>query len=139
MTKVIGRDDNIIRSLRREVTEIRDNILSSSFPLYASSFRSDDHTHDGTREDEDDDEDELQWAAIERLQTQGNQENFILGSTEEDEEEEETHDKKMKNDHVLGSAVERRAFIDKLLKKIEEDNQSLLLKQRRRIDRYVRT
>lgn len=63
---------------------------------------------------EDDDEGELELAAIERIENQ----------------QHKTSDRVSK----LG-AVERHAFIDKLLKKIEEDNHRLLLKQRQRIER----
>ncbi|KAK1356757.1 pleiotropic drug resistance protein 3-like [Heracleum sosnowskyi] len=63
---------------------------------------------------EDDDEGELELAAIERIEAQ----------------QLKTTDRVSK----LGAA-ERHAFIDKLLKKIEEDNHRLLLKQRQRIDR----
>ncbi|KAL1827281.1 hypothetical protein ACET3Z_005693 [Daucus carota] len=62
---------------------------------------------------EDDDEGELELAAIERIEAQQN-----------------TTERVSK----LG-ALERHAFIDRLLKKIEEDNHRLLLKQRQRIDR----
>lgn len=66
---------------------------------------------------EDDDEGELELAAIERIEAQQN-----------------TTERVSK----LG-ALERHAFIDRLLKKIEEDNHRLLLKQRQRIDRSFLT
>ena len=67
---------------------------------------------------EDDDEGELELAAIERIEAQQNT----------------TTERVSK----LG-ALERHAFIDRLLKKIEEDNHRLLLKQRQRIDRSFLT
>lgn len=63
---------------------------------------------------EDDDEGELELAAVERIETQQHKTTSRVSE--------------------LG-ALERHAFIDKLLKKIEEDNHRLLLKQRQRIDR----
>lgn len=63
---------------------------------------------------EDDDQGELELAAIERIEAQQHKTTHRVSK--------------------LGSA-ERHAFIDKLLKKIEQDNHRLLLKQRQRIDR----
>ncbi|KAL8089213.1 hypothetical protein AgCh_038848 [Apium graveolens] len=65
---------------------------------------------------EDDDEGELELAAIERIETQQHKTTNLVSK--------------------LG-ALERHALIDKLLKKIEEDNHRLLLKQRQRIDRMT--
>lgn len=65
---------------------------------------------------EDDDEGELELAAIERIEAQQQKTTTQVSK--------------------LGAA-ERHAFIDKLLKKIEEDNLRLLLKQRQRIDRFL--
>lgn len=93
---------------------------------------------------EDDDEDELQWAAVERIQKErqyktldlehDRNENSVDGSKVESEERKKV---KIRHPTTLKSAQERHAFIDKLLKKIEEDNHKLLLKQRERIDRYI--
>lgn len=66
MTELIESDNKIMGSLRKEVTEIRDKI-SSSFRLAASSLGSD---HARSFGEHHDDEDELQWAAIEKLQNQ---------------------------------------------------------------------
>lgn len=89
-----------------------------------------------------DEEDELELAAIERLQAQGylgtsapfdHQDNFTNVGKKEEEA-----GNTVKIDHVVKlGALERHAFIDKLLKKIEEDNQRLLLNQRQRIDRSL--
>nr|XP_017250971.1 PREDICTED: pleiotropic drug resistance protein 3-like [Daucus carota subsp. sativus] len=89
---------------------------------------------------EDDDVDELQWAAVEKLQKQTHTTlNLIHDRTQHsvDGSKESAQGKKGEIHHLamLKSAQERRAFIDKLLKKIEEDNYKLLLKQRERMDR----
>lgn len=91
---------------------------------------------------EDDDVDELQWAAVEKLQKQTHTTlNLIHDRTQHsvDGSKESAQGKKGEIHHLamLKSAQERRAFIDKLLKKIEEDNYKLLLKQRERMDRYL--
>lgn len=89
-----------------------------------------------------DEEDELELAAIEGLQAQGHlgtsvpfdhQQNFT-NVCKKDEETGKTRN----SDHYkkLG-AIERHAFIDRLLKKIEEDNYRLLLNQKKRIDRSI--
>lgn len=86
---------------------------------------------------EQEDENELQLAAIERLPTYKqhttalfDQDNLINNS----KEDEETR-KTVKIDAPKLGALERHVFINKLLKKIEEDNYRLLFKQRERIDR----
>lgn len=91
-----------------------------------------------------DDEDELQWAAMEKPQKEiqyttldllhDRTENSVDGSKESEEIR-----KKVKIQHptTLKSAQERHAFINKLLKKIKEDNRNLLLKQRERIQRHL--
>lgn len=93
---------------------------------------------------DDDDEDELQWAAVERVQKETQYRRTLdlaHDRTENsvDRSKDSAHGKQVKIQHpaTLKSAQERHAFIDKLLKKIEEDNRKLLLKQRERIDRYI--
>ncbi|KAL1833025.1 hypothetical protein ACET3Z_002676 [Daucus carota] len=93
--------------------------------------------HDSSFIREGDDECELQLAATERLPAYRqtsislfDEENLVNTSTVNQETS------KMTNLDVPKLGVpERRALIDKLLEKIEEDNHKLLLKQRRRLER----
>lgn len=93
--------------------------------------------HDSSFIREGDDECELQLAATERLPAYRqtsislfDEENLVNTSTVNQETG------KMTNLDVPKLGVpERRALIDKLLEKIEEDNHKLLLKQRRRLER----
>ncbi|KAK2970230.1 hypothetical protein RJ640_021666 [Escallonia rubra] len=126
MSEVFERDD--IESLRIELAEIERNV-SSSFRLYASTLGS---ASSARSSGEHDDEVELQWAAIERLPTYKRLRTSIFDQKNLSSQEE---DGKTVIDVTKLGAAERHVFIEKLLKKIEEDNQKLLQKLKKRIDR----
>ncbi|KAL3714536.1 hypothetical protein ACJRO7_006451 [Eucalyptus globulus] len=90
----------------------------------SSSFRivtdSEDRMQD-CRQEEEDDELELQWAAIERLPTSQRLQAAVLGREVADVAK------------LTGS--ERRVFVEGLLKTVEEDNLRLLQRLRRRVQR----
>ncbi|XP_020254356.1 pleiotropic drug resistance protein 3-like [Asparagus officinalis] len=79
-----------------------------------------------------DDEYELKWAAIERLSTVRRMRTSVLDQTVSGDEEQK--EKKVVDVAKLG-ALERRLFVEKLIKHIENDNLRLLQKLRGRIDR----
>lgn len=95
--------------------------------------------HDSSLIREEDDEYELQLAAMERVPAYNqtttsffDRDNYVKTTTEDQE-----NGNMMKFDVPGLGVIERHAFIDKLLKKIEEDNYKLLLKQKRRLERSV--
>ncbi|XP_020241545.1 pleiotropic drug resistance protein 3-like [Asparagus officinalis] len=99
----------------------------SSFRLHGSMSRR--NSSIGSAR-EGDDEYELQWAAIERLETfERVRKSVVDGDSSENQKE-----KKVADVTKLG-APERRLLIEKLIKNIENDNLRLLQKQRVRIDR----
>ncbi|KAL5700491.1 drug-responsive transcription factor pdr3 [Ranunculus cassubicifolius] len=81
------------------------------------------------RNNDDDDEIELQWAAIERLPTYTRIRTALFDFTDESEAK-----KKVRDVTKLG-AIERRVFIDRLINNIEEDNRKMLKKLKQRIDK----
>lgn len=94
--------------------------------------------HDSGLIREEDDEYELQLAAMEGVPAYSqsttspfDRENYVNTTTEDQE-----NGNMMKVDIPKLKVLERRALIDKLLNKIEEDNHKLLLKQKRRLERY---
>ncbi|PRQ53695.1 putative molybdate-transporting ATPase [Rosa chinensis] len=105
--------------------------VRTSFHQHASSFRSTSDVR--SMKENDDDEVELRWAAIERLPTFERIRTSLFGCNKEDDD----HEGKSKRvvDVTKLEALERRVFIDKLLKQIEGDNQCLLQKLKERIDR----
>ncbi|KAH7850788.1 hypothetical protein Vadar_003018 [Vaccinium darrowii] len=116
-----------------EVREVGRSSTSSSFQQnHASSFRTTTSNSDGREIDE---EEELAWAAIEKLplsqqlRTSLLDRNSLYG----------TNGNKGKTisavDVTKLGAVERHLFINNLLKNIEDDNQRLLQKIRERRDR----
>lgn len=82
----------------------------------------------------DDEEEELKWAAIERLPTFERIRKSLF-----DQYIDQNGDGKQKEKNVIDitklGALERRLFIENLIKHIENDNLRLLRKQRERIDR----
>lgn len=114
---------------------------SSSFRNVASSLRKISHDENNDpyelervmsrREGEgEDDESELQWAAIERLPTYTRIRTSLLG-------DHEGGNKRTVVDITKLNDLERRMFIDNLLKKVEDDNLRLLQKLKERIDRQA--
>lgn len=130
MAQLVGTDE--IESLRIELAEIERSIRSS-FRSHASSFRS--STAVNSEHDiYGDDEYELQWDEVQRLPTMERITSAlfdVFGGIGADET--------AKGKHVVDvtklGAQERRIFIEKLIKHIENDNLQLLQKLRRRIDK----
>ncbi|XP_020101536.1 ABC transporter G family member 41-like [Ananas comosus] len=107
--------------------------MESSFRAAAASFRR--SFSSARREGDDDDEYELKWAAIERLDTLDRLRTSLfdhpIDAIDGDGEKKE----KRATDVTKLGALERRLFIENLIKHIENDNLRLLQKQRERIDR----
>nr|CAD1816846.1 unnamed protein product [Ananas comosus var. bracteatus] len=107
--------------------------MESSFRAAAASFRR--SFSSARREGDDDDEYELKWAAIERLDTFDRLRTSLfdhpIDAIDGDGEKKE----KRATDVTKLGALERRLFIENLIKHIENDNLRLLQKQRERIDR----
>ncbi|KAL6953888.1 hypothetical protein U1Q18_045065 [Sarracenia purpurea var. burkii] len=99
---------------------------------HASSFRSSDldSTAEGTEEEE------LQWAAIQRLPTYRRLRTSLFDIKGGDENKSaEFEGKRVMTDVTELSALERHLFIEKMIKNIEKDNLRFLQKLRDRIDR----
>ena len=77
---------------------------------------------------DEDDEEALKWAALEKLPTFNRLKKGLLTSPEGETSEIDIHN--------LG-LHERKILIDRLLKIPEEDNEKFLLQLRNRIDRYI--
>ncbi|KAF6154956.1 hypothetical protein GIB67_018393 [Kingdonia uniflora] len=120
MAQMVGVDE--IESLRMELAEIGRS-LRLSFQLRTSSFRSTSSVRNEGNEESD-----LQWAAIERLPT------FEKLRTSLFDNQGDVKGKRVIDVTKL-QPVERRMFIEKLIKQIEKDNLRLLQKLRERIDR----
>lgn len=130
MAQLAGADE--IESFRIELAEIGRSIRAS-FRSHASSFRSTSTVNATDSRIEDDEEFYgLQWAAVERLPTFER----ITSALFDD------HDGASAKGDVKGTRVidvtkigaqERRVFIEKLIKHIENDNLQLLQKIKRRI------
>uniref|UniRef100_A0A5B6Z2Y3 Putative pleiotropic drug resistance protein 3-like n=1 Tax=Davidia involucrata TaxID=16924 RepID=A0A5B6Z2Y3_DAVIN len=103
----------------------------TSFQHHTSSFKSS-HS-DSIREE--DEELELQWAAIERLPTFKRLRTSLFDSNHHDNGSRTELEGKRVTDVTKLGALERRLFIEKLIKHIENDNLRLLQKLRERIDR----
>lgn len=128
MADLVGRDD--IESLRIELSTIGRS-LRSSLSRSLSNFRSNSALSNGNDENVDE-ESALLWAAIERLPTVKRVRSSLF-----DENDGNDADSRRKRviDVTELSALERHAFIEKLIKNIEHDNLSLLRKIRKRIDK----
>ncbi|KAL6136418.1 hypothetical protein ACLB2K_061713 [Fragaria x ananassa] len=105
--------------------------VRTSFHQHASSFRSTSDVR--SMKENDEDEVELQWAAIERLPTFERIRTSLFSCNKEDDDYEGKSKRAV--DVTKLAAMERRVFIDKLLKEVEGDNQRLLQKLKERIDR----
>lgn len=127
MAHLVGKDE--IEAMRIEFAE-RGRSLRSSFKHHTASFRSNSAS---LRNDEDVDERDSQWAEIERLPTVKRLraslfDGYVDGSGVDGE------GKRVVDVTKIG-APERRLFIEKLIKHIENDNLQLLQKVRKRIDK----
>ncbi|XP_043687959.1 pleiotropic drug resistance protein 3-like [Telopea speciosissima] len=138
-------DDDEIESLRIELTEIARSMRRSF-----QSFRSNGRTSSamGDLDDHYNDSDVgaaaveyyEQWAAIERLPTYERTRLSLFDNYDDDDDD---HDQKGSGDgkRVVDvrklKAPERRVFISKLIKNVENDNLRLLQKLRDRIDRVA--
>lgn len=133
---------------------INNNISSSnsvgrsrrwSFREAALSFRSSLSRGDGEERDRErnDEEEELKWAAIERLPTYDRLRTSLFFQYQHIDDQSSTRGEKGENQGRVPvdvgrlGAMERRLFIENLIKHIEKDNLRLLQNQRLRIDRYA--
>jgi len=80
----------------------------------------------------DDDEEELKWAAIEKLPTFSRARKGVLNRVLESGEE-----SAVEVDYTRLGSVNRKILIDNVLRIVEEDNGRLLRRLRARIDGYV--
>ncbi|KAF3790907.1 Spermidine/putrescine import ATP-binding protein [Nymphaea thermarum] len=128
MAQLVTADD--IESLRIELAEIGRS-LRSSFRGHESngSFRSASNVNSARADEEDE---ELYWAAIERLPTFDRLRTSVFDAGNGNDGE--AQQKRLVNVTEMG-AMERRLFIEKLIKDIAEDNKKLLWKLRERLDR----
>lgn len=124
MADLVGRDD--IESLGIELSTIGRSLSRS-----LSNFRSNSALSNGNDEKVNE-EIALLWAAIERLPTAKRVRSSLF---DENDEDEDSRRKKVIDVTELG-ALERHAFIEKLIKNIQLDNLKLLKKIRTRIDKY---
>ncbi|XP_011005974.1 PREDICTED: pleiotropic drug resistance protein 3-like [Populus euphratica] len=135
MAAPVTRNDHKTDSQRMELEESTEKSIRTSFHNHAPSFISSAATNcDATSLsslEENEDEIELQWAAIERLPT-FRRLRLSLFDRKEDGEGEEG---KRVVDVTKLEALERHVFVDKLIKKIAEDNCKLLSKFKERIDK----
>lgn len=83
------------------------------------------------RESQDDDEEALKWAALEKLPTYDRLRTSILKNLEDGRVITQAIDVRHLN------VVEKQMLIERLIKVTEEDNEKFLLKFRDRIDKYV--
>lgn len=124
MADLVGRDD--IESLGIELSTIGRSLSRS-----LSNFRSNSALSNGNDEKVNE-EIALLWAAIERLPTAKRVRSSLF---DENDEDEDSRRKQVIDVTELG-ALERHAFIEKLIKNIQLDNLKLLKKIRTRIDKY---
>ncbi|XP_064991162.1 ABC transporter G family member 41-like isoform X1 [Musa acuminata AAA Group] len=122
--------ENITESLDAELAEIGRSMRSSFRTATASLRRS--SAVSSTRYD--DDENELIWAAVERLPTFERVRTSVFDHWDGDNGSGEQNKRKVIDVTKLG-ALERHLLIENLIKNIESDNLRLLQKQRERIDR----
>ncbi|XP_072976814.1 pleiotropic drug resistance protein 3-like isoform X2 [Typha angustifolia] len=128
MAQTTGKNE--AESFDIELEEIGRSIRSS-FQAAASSFR----MSFSSSVKEDDDENELKWAAIERLPTFDRLRTSLFDHYSNQKDSEGDRKEKRAVDVTKLRALERHLFIENLIKHIEKDNLRLLQKQRERIDR----
>ncbi|CAL8079445.1 unnamed protein product [Prunus armeniaca] len=131
MAQLAGADE--IESFRIELAEIGRSIRSS-FRSHASSFRSATTVNAGDNDVVGDEEHDLQWAAVERLPTFERITSALFDEYDGTSTKGDGKGTRVVDVTKLG-AQERRVFIEKLIKHIENDNLQLLQKIRRRIDK----
>jgi hypothetical protein len=135
MAAPVTRNDHKTDSMRMELEESTEKSIMTSFHNHAPSFIGSAATNcDATSLsslEENEDEIELQWAAIERLPTFRRLRLSLFDKKEDGEGEEG----KRVVDVTKLEALERHVFVDKLIKKIEEDNCRLLSKFKERMDK----
>ncbi|KAF5951131.1 hypothetical protein HYC85_009075 [Camellia sinensis] len=108
--------------------ESGDNILRASSPRLSSSnlWRNDGREVFSHSSRDEDDEEALKWAALEKLPTFVRIQRGIL--TEEGGKPREIDIKKL-------GVIERKNLLERLVKIAEDDNEKFLLKLKKRIDR----
>ncbi|MQM01384.1 hypothetical protein Taro_034138, partial [Colocasia esculenta] len=127
MAHLAGRDEH--GSFSAELEELGRSI-GSSFRVHASSSR---RSTSVISVGDHDEEYELQWAAIERLPTFERLRSSLFSHPDNLGSEEGK--KRQVVDVTKLGALEKHRFIENLIKHIENDNLSLLQKQRERMDR----
>ncbi|KAF5739958.1 Pleiotropic drug resistance 9 [Tripterygium wilfordii] len=131
MSEIVSTDE-MVSMMRQEMEEIGRSI-SSSFRLRSSSRYRNLASKSGNSTGADNEFYALDWAAIERLPTYERLRTSLFDK-DENEDMNEHQSKKVVDVTKLG-ALERRVFIEKLIKHIQDDNLQLLWKIRKRIDR----
>jgi hypothetical protein len=129
MDNAIGRNE--VESFRIELQELGRSLRSSFRIPGSQSQRSSSRL---SVRDDDDDEFELQWAAIERLPTFERLRTSLFNQNTSEVDDKELNKRGVVDVTRLGP-IEKRMFIDSLIKHIENDNLRLLQKQRERIDK----
>ncbi|KAL6979806.1 hypothetical protein U1Q18_021462 [Sarracenia purpurea var. burkii] len=113
--------------------EVRSNIE------HGSSFRSGDWDSIREGDNEEDEEVELQWAAIERLPTFRRLRTSLFENSSNGDDDgnrsTECEGKRVATNVTKLSSLQRRLFINKMIKNIEKDNLRFLQKLKDRIDR----
>ena len=130
MAQLVGSDE--IQSLGVELSEIGRS-LRSSFRRGTSSFGS--NSSLSSSNDDVDEESVLQWAAIDRLPTFERLRSCLFDENDGGDVV-DAKGKRVIDVTKLG-AIERHMFIERLIKKIENDNLRLLQKLRKRADKYA--
>eukprot|EP00261_Vitis_vinifera_P019270 XP_010649677.2 PREDICTED: pleiotropic drug resistance protein 3 [Vitis vinifera] len=123
----------IAYSVQMELTAIGKSI-QSSIQQQASLLIRSSSTHTESIK-EDDEEHELLWAAIERLPTFRRVRTSLFSDDHDDGDGTGEFEGKRMVDVTKLEDLERRMFVEKLIKHIEHDNLRLLQKLRERIDR----
>ncbi|CAN6548372.1 unnamed protein product [Malus baccata var. baccata] len=134
MAQLAGADE--IESFRLELAEIGRSIRSS-FRSHASSLRST-TTANAERDNDEgcvgDEEHDLHWAAVERLPTFERITTALFDDYDGESAKGDAKGRRVVDVTTLGGQ-ERRVFIEKLIKHIENDNLQLLQKIKQRIDK----
>ncbi|KAJ4977274.1 hypothetical protein NE237_002380 [Protea cynaroides] len=136
-------DDNEIEAMRVELAELARSVRRS-FQSFRSNGRTspvindpEEYYSDSDVEaaiEDDDNHFNEQWAAIERLPTYERTKLSLFDNYSDDQQKGKEDGKRVVDVRKL-KAPERRVFIEKLIKNIENDNLRLLQKLRDRIDR----
>lgn len=116
-----------------ELTAIGRSIQSSIQQQASFSIRSSSTRTDSVKEE--DEEHELLWAAIERLPTFSRVRTSLFNDDPDNGDDTRESEGKRMVDVTKLEALERRMFVERLIKHIEHDNLQLLQKLRERINR----